>query len=330
MEIKPRIAIVGATGLVGSSVIELINEGHFPASEVYLLASLNSAGERLEVLDKHRKVELLESFDFEQVDIVFFATPAAVAHEYAAKAVEAGARVVDASSAYAADVSVPLVAAGINHQTLYESDSQLATMPTSAALALAKVLKPLHDAAQLTRVNATVIEPSSHFGQEGVSALAQQAVKLLSGQENDAQQKLAFNVQSHVGDLEASGHTRFELMTALDVLRLLGQTHLEINISAVQAPVFYGQTITVHVSTLHHLPVEAAEQLLRDAGFVIKDEGGASALTDAVGLNDICVGRIRPDMASQHGLNITLISDSLRAGVALNMLQIAQNWLKSH
>lgn len=329
MEIKPRIAIVGATGLVGSNLIELINEGCFPASEVYLLASINSAGERLEVLDKHRRVELLEQFDFEQVDLVFFAAPPTVSVEYVPKAIEAGARVLDASSAFVADTNVPLAVAGVSEDVVQESGAMLVATPTSAALALAQVLKPLHDAAQLISVSATICEPASHFGHAGVNALAQQAVKLLSGQENDAKQKLAFNVQSQVGAAEASGHTRFELLTALETLRLLGQAHLEINISSLQVPVFYGQTITLHLSTMQHLPVEVAEELLKNAGIAIKNDGHATALVDAVGSNDIGISRMRPDMSAKNGLNLTLISDSLRAGVALNMLQIAQNWLKS-
>ena len=329
MGVKPRIAIVGATGLVGSSLIELINEGRLAASEVYLLASLNSAGERLEVLEKHRRVELLEQFDFEQVDVAFFAVPAEVATAYASKAVEAGVRVLDASAAFAADTNVPLAVAGVNLDVVEESGSMLVSVPTSAALAMAKVLKPLHDAAQLISVNATVCEPASYFGHEGVNALAQQAVKLLNGQENNAEQKLAFNVQSQVGQAEASGHTRFELLTALETLRLLGLGHLDINVSSLQVPVFYGQTITLHLSTMQYLAVEAAEEILNNAGIVLKHDGNATALTNAVGSNDIGVSRIRADMSAKNGLNLTLISDSLRAGVAINMLQIAQNWLKS-
>jgi len=329
MDVKPRIAIVGATGLVGSSLIELINEERFAATDVHLLASINSAGERLEVLGKHRRVELLEQFDFEQVDVAFFAVPPDVAVEYVPKAIDAGVRVVDASSAFAADTSVPLVMEGVGLEAVKESGAMLVATPTSAAMALAKVLKPLHDEAQLISVSATVCEPASHFGHQGVNALAQQAVKLLSGQENEAKQKLAFNVQSQVGAAEASGHTRFELLTALEILRLLGQTHLEVNVSSLQVPVFYGQTITLHLSTMQHLTQEAAESLLSNADLVLKHEGNATALVDAVGANNIVVSRIRPDMSAKNGLNLTLLSDGLRVGVALNMLQVAQNWLKS-
>lgn len=332
MDIKPRIAIVGATGLVGSSLIELVNEGHLPVADVHLLASINSAGERLEVLGKYRRVELLEQFSFEEVDLALFAVPAKVAVEYIAKATDAGARVVDVSGAYAADPSVLLAAAGVNDGLLTEHEAQLVAAPTAAALVMARALKPLHDAAQLMRVTATICEPASYFGSAGVNELAQQAVKLLSGQDNDAKQKLAFNTQTHLERIEDSGHTRLELLSAFEVLRLLGQSHLEINVSALQTSVFYGHTITLHLATAQHLPVEVAEQLLKEAGLAFLPEGKSapSALTDAVGTNEIWVSRIRPDMASKNGLNLTLVSDNLRVGSALNMLLIAQKWLKDH
>ncbi len=329
MAAKPRIAIVGATGLVGTSLIELINEGHLPVSEVHLLASMNSAGERLSVLDRHQRVELLDQFDFEQVDIAFFAVPEEVAAQVIPKAIDAGARVLDASSAYVADTSVPLLAqlAETSHASFHELPS-LAAMPTPAALTMAKVLKPLHDAAQVVQVQATVCESASHFGQKGVENLAQQAVKLLSGQENTAKPKLAFNLLGQVGETQSNGHTRYELVSALQVLRLLGQTHLGINITAVQAPVFHGQMISLYVTTARHLPVEEAEQLLLEAGMTVSVTAEGSTLTHGVGKNHMAVTRLRSDMATQNGLNVTIISDPLRVGVAMNMLHIAKNWLE--
>lgn len=333
MAIKYDIAIVGATGLVGSALIELINDQQFPVGKVHLLASMNSAGDKLEVNGKHIQVGLLEQFDFEQVQLAFFAVPAEVAHNYLELASDAGCTVIDASGATIADTQVPVVVPEVNGAFAGDMHgANVVASPAAAVVAMAKVLKPLHDTASVQSISATILEPASGQGQQGTDTLAKETVKLLSGQGGDDDgNKVAFNVKPQVGALHAGGNTHLELRSALELLRLMGQTHLDINVTAVQTPVFFGHTIILHIKTVQALDVEQARQLFANAGIQVSEDDAnpASALNQAVGTDDVWVSRIRTDMSGQEGLNLVLVSDNLKAGVADNMLKIAATILES-
>src|SRR5699024_1429730 len=331
MTAKVDVAVVGATGLVGSALVELINDNYLPVGTGYLLASMNSAGEEIEVHGKYVRVELVEQFDFTQVQLALFAAPEDVSTQYIPKAVEAGATVIDVSGALVADTNVPIIVPEVNG-SMVESyrHTNIIGSPSAGAVALAMALKPLHDVAGLVQVNVTLCEPASSLGKAGADELAHQTARLLSGQDNEAAEKVAFNVLPQLGQAQESGYTRSEIRVAFETIRLLGQTQIAINASSVQVPVFFGHTLSVQLTTQQTLSVEAAMAALEDAGVrVATDEKpSATALEDAVGSDDVWVSRLRRNLTQPNGLNFTIVSDNLRKGSALNMLHIAQQWLQ--
>src|SRR5699024_2391784 len=293
-------------------------------------ASMNSAGERVEVKGKYARVELIEQFDFTQVQLAFFAVPEEVAAQYIPQAVEAGVTVIDASGSLVADTNVPIVVPEVNGDMLagYRGTNVVAS-PSGGAIALAMALKPLHDIAGIQQVNATLCEPASSLGKAGTDELARQTARLLSGQDSEAQEQVAFNILPQLGNAQESGYTRAEIRVAFETLRLLGDTQIGVNATCMQMPIFFGHTLNVHINTLQALPVEAAAHALEQAGlrFVDSNKPYATALGDAVGKDDVWVSRLRRDLTQQNGLSFTLVSDNLRKGSALNMVHIAQQWL---
>lgn len=326
-----RIAIVGATGLVGREILTVLDERQFPLSEVRLYSSQRSAGEQLEVGGRSRRVDLLDSAQFDDVDLVFLAAGETVTAETASKASDAGAVVIDISQIFSDDIDVPLIVPEINSAELAAvADRRLVASPDAVAIPAAIVLNPLREAAGVRRVVITTFEAVSWAGQGGIDELQRETIDLLSGRSTAPAQfaeRIAFNALPHIGQFLAGGSTRHELLTVNAIRRVLDYPELPVSVTRVCVPMFFGQAIALNVETEQSVSADAARELLREApGILLQDaieEGTYPTPADAVSNDSVSVGRIRSDEDSST-LDLWITSDNLRKGAAVNAVQIAE------
>ena len=336
MSKQVEIAVVGATGTVGEVLVEALAESGLPIAKLHALAGEASAGKRVEFAGGYVTVAALDTFDFAGVDLVIFAVPDEVAESWLPRALEAGCRVIDFSAAFADDpravISVPGVSDGPS-----EEGGGLMLSPSAAAVAIARAVAPLRGEGGIDGITATVMEPVSIRGRAGVKALAGEAARLLNGQPAEPSlfpQQLAFNLLAHpiAGGMDEAGWSGEERRLARELGVVLGDTSLPVNATVVQAPLFFGQAVSLHIASRSPLSVERVRALLEGAPGVelVEGEGEQAApspVADAVGGDEVLVGRIRVDRGGL-GVNLWIACDNVRAGGALNGVQIAAQLIK--
>ena len=335
MEKRVSVAVVGATGLVGEPLLAILESRKFPLDTLYCLDDGDAVGEGLRYSGKSLTVQSIADFDFTQVQLVFFCSEVSLAVTYAHLATEAGATVIDCSGAFSAEYDVPLIIPGINPQALEEfSQSRIIAAPCAATVALLLVLKPLHDAVGIERVDLTAFEPVSVAGKAGVDELASQTVALLNMKQARHlifPQQIAFNVLPQLGSVTDNGYTEGEMTLIRETQKILGEAEIKLNPTLVLVPVFYGNSMAVHLETRGYLSVEEARALLSEASSVTIAEGGApTPVMDASKGEGVFIGRMREDISRPHGLDLWLTADNLRTGAALNAVQIAEQWEKCY
>ncbi len=329
-----RVAVVGATGLVGETMISVLEEREFPVAQLYALASERSVGRGASFRGRSVAVRELKGFDFSQCDFVLFSAGAAVSREYAPQAVAAGCLVIDNSSEFRYREDVPLVVPEVNPQALAAvGASGLIANPNCSTIQLVVALKPLHDAAGLERIDVATYQSVSGAGRAALEELARQSIAALSGKgplelEAGAPQ-LAFNCIPHIDEFQDNGYTREEMKIVWETRKILGEPQLRVNATAVRVPVFYGHSEAVHITTRAPLSALQARELLRNApGVTVLDEprvgGYPTAATEAANRDTVYVGRIREDLAPERGLNLWVVADNVRKGAATNSVQIAE------
>ncbi len=330
-----NVAIVGATGAVGSALIEALDAADFVAGELYLLASAASSGDTAMYRKRPAMIEDVAGFDFSSVELVFFAVPEHVSQLYAESAVEAGCRVIDFSCCFRDDPAVPLVVAGINSHLLDDGSARLVALPDSLAVDLSHVLKPVHDDVEIVRVNVATYQAVSSAGQAGVKELAGQSTSLLGGVTVKPQvfgKQIAFNVLPQVGELRESGHADAELRLVSEVCRVIGAP-LAMSVTCVQVPVFYGFCQAVSLETRYPLDVEGLIELLKQVGDLKvvathSKQGYPVPVTGSGVLPARSVGRIRASIAIENGLDLWIVSDNVRKGAVDNAINVARLLLK--
>jgi aspartate-semialdehyde dehydrogenase len=285
-----------------------------------------AAGAQLPLGNREITVDALESFDFSSVQLAFFTAGAATAAAYAARAAAAGCIVIDTSSQFRGDAAVPLVIPELNAAAMSAvRGGGIVACPGAAGIALALVLKPLHDAAGVQRVNVFSGRPVSEDGRAAVEELAQQTRALLNFQDlprNLYPKQIAFNL------LPVAAGAEDEAAAERELRRLLGNPALAVNLSAIHVPVFYGYSLAVNLETRDKLTVEQVRALLGAApGLELPDEaaeGVPTAVTEASGQDAVFVGRISEDRSHAHGLRLWITMDNLRKGSALNAVQVGE------
>jgi len=336
MDRQFRVAVVGATGLVGETMVSVLEEREFPVAQLFALASERSLGRSVSFRGRSIPVQELKSFDFAQCDFALFSAGAAVSREHAPRAVTAGCLVIDNTSEFRYRDDVPLVVPEVNPQALTAvGKSGIIANPNCSTIQLVVVLKPLHDAAQLERVDVATYQSVSGAGRAALEELARQSIAALSGRgqsggEGEGGAKpLAFNCIPHIDVFQDNGYTREEMKIVWETRKILGVPQLRVNATAVRVPVFYGHSEVVHISTREALSAAAARELLRTApGVTVLDEprtgGYPTAATEAANRDTVYVGRIREDLAPDRGLNLWVVADNVRKGAATNSVQIAE------
>jgi len=334
MDRQFAVAVVGATGLVGEMMINVLEERAFPVSQLFPLASNRSLGRSVSFRGRNHPVRELSGFDFSQCDLALFSAGAAVSREHAPRAVAAGCIVIDNTSEFRYQDSVPLVVPEVNLQTLAGfGASGIIANPNCSTIQLVVALKPLHDEARLERVEVATYQSVSGAGREAVEELARQSITVLSGkgpaQAHGGAKPIAFNCVPHIDVFQENGYTREEMKIVWETRKILGLPQLRVNATAVRVPVFYGHSEVVHLETAHPLSAVRARELLKNApGITVLDEhrpgGYPTATTEAANRDTVYVGRIREDLAPDRGLNLWIVADNVRKGAATNSVQIAE------
>ena len=326
-----NVAVVGATGAVGSMMLRVLEERGFPVTELRPLASARSEGRVVEYLGKPFVVQKLTGDSFEGIDIALFSAGGERSRDFAPSAVAAGAVVIDNSSAFRMAPNVPLVVPEVNEDAIQAHEGIIAN-PNCVAAPLVVVLKPIADAAGLERVIISSYQAVSGTGASGIAELRRMSEGYLVGDEPDPvvyPHPIAFNVLPHIDTFDETGYTGEERKVIAETRKMLGMPELAVSATCVRVPVFNGHSISVQIETTEPLSADAARALMMGApGLILADEPqlGVYPLPRlATGRDEVMVGRIRKDLSHPRGLVLWISSDNLRKGAATNAVQIAES-----
>lgn len=331
MSAKINVAIIGATGMVGSVLLSILEERNFPIDKLFLLASKRSVGEVRTFHHKEITVSELGTFDFSQTTLCFFCASNDIAAEYAPKAVDKGNIVIDKSSFFRYHSDVPLIIPEVNKHALEKiKGSGIIASPNCSTIPIVMVLKPIFDAVGITRINVATYQSVSGTGKDAVAELIEQTTNLLNGKPIEPKvypQQIAFNVLPHIDDFQENGYTKEEMKIVWETHKIFDDKTIAINPTAVRVPVLFGHSAAVHLETKKKLTVEQAKALLSKAAGVTLMEGKDAYPTpvhDAAGKDPVYIGRIRADISTENGLNLWIVADNIRIGAALNAVHIAE------
>jgi aspartate-semialdehyde dehydrogenase len=328
----PRIAVIGASSLIGEALIDELRARKFPFSELHALEDDRNLGATVTDEDKKLPIGDVAGFDFSRMNLLFFCGRVALSERYA-EAAAAHAWVIDGSAAFRHREDVPLIAADVNGETLRNFGPRgLIALPGSASVALATVLAPLHAIGTLRRVEVATYQAVSGSGRGAMDELASETVAMLSGKKARGRafgRQIAFNVIPQVDGFDADGATREELRLWTETRRVLGAPALEINATAVRVPVFFGHSLAVHAAFERPVSVGAAAEVLqRGAGLSLIDLDSSSEFptpaTLASAPDRVYVGRLRADLTRERGLNFWVVADNVRKCAAHNAVSAAQ------
>jgi aspartate-semialdehyde dehydrogenase len=326
-----KVAVVGATGNVGREMLNILEELNFPVDQMHAIASRKSKGVEVSWGDKTLKCQDLESFDFSTVDLVLMSAGGKVSKEWSEKIGKAGPMVIDNSSAFRMDPDVPLIVPEVNPDAIKKATKKnIIANPNCSTAQLVVALKPLHDAARITRCVVSTYQSVSGAGKEGMDELWTQT-KAIYGL-GDARPKvfskqIAFNVIPMIGTFLDDGYTDEEAKMWKETHKIL-DPDIKLTVTCVRVPVFVGHSESVTVEFERPLPADEARAILREApGVLVIDKQEADGFitpVDSAGEHAVYISRIRKDHTVKHGLSLWVVSDNLRKGAALNAVQIAQ------
>lgn len=327
------VAVVGATGAVGESMLSILAERNFPVRNVYPLASSRSAGTKVEFKGKMLTVGNLAEFDFSRVQIGLFSAGGSVSAEYAPKAAAAGCVVIDNTAHFRYDDDIPLVVPEVNpHAIAQYKNRGIIANPNCSTIQMLVALKPIQDAVGIERINVCTYQSVSGTGKEAIEELAMQTAQLLNGKPTEAHvypKQIAFNCLPHIDVFMDNGYTKEEMKMVWETRKIMDDERILVNPTTVRVPVFYGHSEAVHIETREKITAATARELLSNApGVTVLDErksgGYCTPVTEGAGRDAVFVSRIREDISHPRGLNLWVVSDNVRKGAALNSVQIAE------
>lgn len=333
MSRKFDVAVVGATGAVGQTMLEILAQRNFPVGKVYPLASERSVGTTVTFKGEELDVLNLAEFDFSKVQIGLFSPGASVSAIYAPKAAAAGCVVIDNTSQFRYEDDIPLVVPEVNPDAIAQYKTRgIIANPNCSTIQMLVALKPIYDAVGIRRINVATYQSVSGTGKEAIEELAKQTAHLLNGQSYDAKvypKQIAFNCLPQIDVFMDNGYTKEEMKMVWETQKIFGDRSIVVNPTAVRVPVFYGHSEAVHIETKQKITAAQARDLLANApGVKVLDEavpgGYATAVTEAAGEDPVFVSRIREDLSHPQGLNLWVVADNVRKGAALNAVQIAE------
>ena len=339
MNKKVDIAVVGATGAVGETMLDILHQRKFPVGKVYALASARSAGSTVTFGNKSIIVEDLSTFDFSKVQIGLFSPGGSVSKIYAPIAAAADCVVIDNTSEFRYVDDIPLVVPEVNPDAIaaYTNHGIIAN-PNCSTIQMMVALKPIYDAVGITRINVCTYQAVSGTGKPAMDELAKQTASLLNGRSVESTvypKQIAFNVIPQIDVFEENGYTKEEMKMVWETKKIMCDASIEVNPTAVRVPVFYGHSEAVHIETRDKITAQQAKKILSETvGIIVLDEhidgGYPTAVSDASGTDPVYVGRIREDISHPTGLNLWVVADNVRKGAALNSVQIAEVLLEKY
>jgi aspartate-semialdehyde dehydrogenase len=333
MKDKYNVAVVGATGMVGEAILEILAERKFPIDTLHPLASERSLGKTVMFGSREVPCEVLADHDFSNTDIAIFSAGGDISAEYAPRAAAAGCVVIDNTSHFRMDEDIPLVVPEVNPEAMkgYPARNIIAN-PNCSTIQMVVALKPIYDEAGIERINVATYQAVSGAGRSAVELLATQTATLLNGRpveiEGDEKQ-IAFNAIPHIDVFQPNGYTKEEMKLVWETRKIFGDPDIQINPTAVRIPVFIGHSEAVHLETRDPISADKVRELLTAApGVTVLDEvkmgGYPTSVTEASGADPVYVGRIREDISHKQGISMWVVADNVRKGAALNSVQIAE------
>ena len=327
-----NVAVVGATGAVGETMLSILAERNFPVGKLVALASERSAGSTVEFNGEKITVQDLATFDPTGIDIALFSAGGGISKEFAPKFAAAGAVVIDNSSAFRYDADIPLVVSEVNPEQVQNRPRGIIANPNCSTMQMLVALAPIHRKYGIERINVATYQSVSGAGRSALEELGRQTGALLNFQDPDPQRfpvQIAFNLIPHIDEFLDNGFTKEEMKLVWETRKILGDESIQVNPTAVRVPVFYGHSEAVAIETRDKVTAAEARALLEAApGIEVVDDrapgGYPTPVTHASGTDAVYVGRIREDISHPRGLNLWIVSDNIRKGAALNAVQVAE------
>jgi aspartate-semialdehyde dehydrogenase len=333
-----KVAVVGATGAVGETMLQILHSRKFPAAEIVPLASAKSAGGQVTYGNRSLFVKDLASFDFRGTDIALFSAGGSVSAEFAPIAAAAGAVVVDNTSHFRYQDDIPLVISEVNPEAIAGFKTRgIIANPNCSTMQMLVALAPLHRAAKITRINVATYQSVSGAGRSGLEELGKQTADLLGFKKVKPKKfpvQIAFNLIPQIDVFQDNGYTKEEMKMVWETQKILDPS-ITVNPTCVRVPVFYGHSEALHIETERKLSAAEARAILEKApGVRVVDDPAAglfpTPVGHAAGQDAVVVGRIREDLSHPRGLNLWVVADNIRKGAALNAVQIAELLVKLH
>ncbi len=336
---KYDIAVVGATGVVGAAMLEILAERKFPVGAVYALASERSIGKEVDFGHRSLVVDNLADFDFSNAQIGLFSAGSSISAEFAPQAAAAGCVVIDNTSHFRYDDDVPLVVPEVNANDIanYKTRGIIAN-PNCSTIQMVVALKPIYDAVGIERINVATYQAVSGAGRDAVEELVRQTTSMLNGRpveiDGDAKQ-IAFNAVPHIDDFQDNRYTKEEMKMVWETRKIFGDDDILVNPTAVRVPIFFGHSEAIHIETTAKITAGEVCKLMNEAAGVELIDGVdtgqyPTAVTDSSGNDGVFVGRVREDISHPRGINLWVVSDNIRKGAALNSVQIAEILAKNY
>lgn len=325
------IAVIGASGLVGRKILELIQERKFEVGKIAAIASDASAGKELNVKGKIFRLQKLEQHVFKNLEFAFFSAGGAISTEWAPKAAADGCIVIDNSSAFRMKDDVPLIVPEVNRQDMFKNKGIIAN-PNCSTIQLVVALKPLDNAFKIKRVVVSTYQSVSGAGYKGVSALENELKDLQHTTKSPFPHKIAYNAIPHIDVFFDDNYTREELKMMNETRKIMNRKDLNITATCVRIPAINGHSESVNIEFDKKVTAESVKEVLLSArGIKVVDNPSSNLYPmpiDTVDKDDVYVGRIREDNSVKNGINMWIVADNVRKGAATNAVQIAEEYIK--
>jgi len=330
--VSNRVAIVGATGLVGQAILRILEQRSFPVEELIPLASERSVGKSIRFNDQDYEVMVLDDFNFENIDFSFFSAGSSVSRIFAPKAANAGSVVIDNTSEFRYDDQIPLIVPEVNAHALENfRKNNIIANPNCSTIQMLVALNPIHKAAKISSINVCTYQSISGAGRMMLNEYDRQVSDPKYPQQEE--NCFAHNVIPQIGSFENNGYSLEEMKMVWETHKIFDDKNIEVNPTAVRVPVRYGHSEAISIITENHLSVGKVRALLSDSNgiqLMHDDESYPMPIKEGEGTDDVYVGRIRADLNHSNGINLWVVADNIRKGAALNTVQIAEILIREY